>query len=69
MRDLNPILAIAERCMLNAHRSYFDSFEVIDCEKNWKRRQIIEAIHIKMNKIFNRDRGVEIDKCWDIFLT
>ena len=56
--------AISEHCHKDGHRPDFNSFKVIDEEKNWRRRRIKESLHIMKNKTFNRDGGIGVDRRW-----
>ena len=56
--------AISEHCHSNNHRPDFNSFEILDVEKNWKRRKIKESLYIMANKTFNRDGGIGVDRRW-----
>lgn len=63
-REMNQRSAISEHCHQLSHRPNFESFEVIEMEKDWRRRRIKEGIHILRSDTFNRDSGYTIDSCW-----
>ena len=44
------------------HRPDFDSFRVVEVERNLQRRRVKESLHILKNDTFNRDGGVGVDK-------
>lgn len=64
VRDIRMRSAISEHCHTMNHRPNFQSFQVIDVERNWRRRLIKEGIHIMNNNTFNRDTGYAVDQHW-----
>lgn len=67
-KQMKMTSAISEHCHLENHRPDFESFQVLDVEKGWKRRKIKESLLIMANKTFNRDGGVGVDKRWKFML-
>ena len=68
VRELNFRSAIAEHCHNFNHRADFDSFRVLDREKDWVRRRIKESIYIMKHRTFNRDEGVKLWGSWKSLL-
>jgi hypothetical protein len=64
VKQVSTRSAISEHCHVMKHRPDFDSFCVLDVEKNWRRRRIKESLHIMANETFNRDEGIGVDKRW-----
>ena len=56
--------AISEHVHTLNHRPDFDSFQILESEKNLRRRRVKESLHILKNDTFNRDGGVGVDRCW-----
>ena len=51
------------------HEFDFDNMEILQQDKNYWRRLILEGIEIKYNKnLVNLQSGYMIDKCWISFL-
>ena len=51
------------------HEFDFDNTEILQQDKNYWRRLILEGIEIKYNKnLVNLQSGYMIDKCWIPFL-
>ena len=65
LRQVNMRSAISERCHTSNHQPDFDSFRVLDVEKDWRRRKIKESLFIMANRTFNRDGGVGVDRRWN----
>ena len=64
VREMKMTSAISEHCHSMNHQPDFGSFQVIDTEKEWKRRRIKESLYIMVNNTFNRDNGYNIDRRW-----
>ena len=62
-------LAISEHVHTLNHRLDFDSSQILETEKNLRRRRVKESLHILKNDTFNRDGGVGVDRCWRSILT
>ena len=68
VKEMNVRSAIAEHCHTKGHRPDFDSFCIVDREKDWRRRRIKEAIYIRTTDNFNRDAGLDIGRTWDCLI-
>ena len=68
VKQLNMKSAISEHCQTMEHRPDFNSFCVVDVERNWRRRKIKESLHIMSNSTFNRDGGIGVDRRWKFVL-
>ena len=55
---------ISEHVHTLNHKPDFDSFRVVDVERDLRKRRIKESLLILRNDTFNRDGGVGVDKCW-----
>ena len=64
MKEVNLRSAIAEHCHSLGHRPDFDSFRVLDRERDWARRKIKESVYIMQHRTFNRDDGWKLGRLW-----
>jgi hypothetical protein len=64
VKEVNLRSAIAEHCHSLSHRPDFDSFTVLDREKDWARRKIKESVYIMQHSTFNRDEGWKLGRLW-----
>ena len=61
-----PLSAVGEHRRDTGHNISTEHLKVLECEENWFRRRVKEAIHIKKNNpMLNRDKGMELPAIYD----
>ena len=60
----DPNNAIAEHVWSTGHKIQWDETTSIEHDKDWFRRRIKEALHIRSSNAMNSDPGLSLNPCW-----